>query len=216
MGELSVVIRTERLAFIGLLETLTPQQWATPSLCSEWTVQDVAAHLAWAPALPPAQGLVEMARAGFRVNKMIGDSAVRWSARGIPAILAQLRANAANGTRPPGLPEISALVDVVVHGYDVRRPLGVDGHVPTGWFAPMADFLLGGSSRWPLSTVIGGSARKRVEGVRVVAEDADWSHGTGPEARGTAETLLLLLTGRTIGADELTGSGGPALLRAHG
>jgi uncharacterized protein (TIGR03083 family) len=43
VGELTA---TERLAFVDLLEGLTPEQWATPSLCSAWTVQEVAAHVA--------------------------------------------------------------------------------------------------------------------------------------------------------------------------
>jgi hypothetical protein len=46
-----------------------------------------------------------------------------------------------------------------------------------------------------------------VGGVRLVAEDAEWTHGDGPEARGSAATTLLLLSGRVIGADELTGPG---------
>jgi len=49
MTELTELIRTERLAFIDLLESLTEDQWQTPSLCSAWTVEHVAAHLAWAP-----------------------------------------------------------------------------------------------------------------------------------------------------------------------
>ena len=32
------VIRTERLALVDWLETLSPEQWSTPSLCEGWTV----------------------------------------------------------------------------------------------------------------------------------------------------------------------------------
>jgi hypothetical protein len=46
-----------------------------------------------------------------------------------------------------------------------------------------------------------------VGGVRLVAEDAEWTHGDGPEARGSAAAILLLLHGRVVGADELTGPG---------
>ena len=46
-----------------------------------------------------------------------------------------------------------------------------------------------------MNAVVGGSARRRVAGVRLVATDTDWSHGEGPDVRGTAETLLLLLYG---------------------
>ncbi len=50
MGDLPGLIGAERLALIDFLETLAPEEWATPSPCGAWTVQDVAAHLAWAPS----------------------------------------------------------------------------------------------------------------------------------------------------------------------
>lgn len=36
----------QRRRFAGMLSTLSPEQWATPSRCEGWRVQDVAAHLA--------------------------------------------------------------------------------------------------------------------------------------------------------------------------
>ena len=38
-------IERERLAVADLLDTLTPEQLATPSYCGEWTVHEVGAHL---------------------------------------------------------------------------------------------------------------------------------------------------------------------------
>lgn len=35
----------ERADFADFLETLTPQQWDTPSLCQGWAVRDVVAHV---------------------------------------------------------------------------------------------------------------------------------------------------------------------------
>ena len=72
------------------------------------------------------------------------------------------------------------------------------------------DFTLG--TPWPMNVVVGGSARRRVAGVRLVATDTDWSHGEGPDVRGTAEALLLLLYGRSPRTDELTGDGAATLL----
>ena len=37
--------RAERDDLAEFLATLTPQQWATASLCTKWTVKDVVAHL---------------------------------------------------------------------------------------------------------------------------------------------------------------------------
>ena len=201
--------RAHREGFVATLETLTPDQWLTPSLCTEWRVVDVAAHLAWAPVLGAGAGAVAMVRHGFSMNRMIARSAVGWSARGREAILAQLRDNARTGARPIGMPEVAALADAVVHGLDVRRPLGLPGNVPPEALAPLADFTLG--TPWPMNAVVGGSARRRIAGVRLVATDSDWMHGDGPEVRGTAEALLLLLYGRAPRADELVGPGAQVL-----
>ncbi len=176
------LVRTERLALVDLLETLTDSEWETQSLCSAWRVQDVAAHLAWAPALPILAGLPALVRAGFRVNRFIADSAVRWSSRGRPAILEQLRSNAATGVRPTGMPPAAALSDALVHGLDIRRPLG-------------------------------GSVRRRLRGLRLVAVDTGWSHGRGDEVRGGREALLLALHGRPVRPGELTGPGASRLIR---
>jgi hypothetical protein len=44
-----------------------------------------------------------------------------------------------------------------------------------------------------------------------VATDVAWSVGNGPEIRGPVVALLLLLTGRRAGLDEVTGDGADAL-----
>jgi uncharacterized protein (TIGR03083 family) len=174
-----------------------------------WTVQDVAAHLAWSPALRPLEATLGLVRGGFRLNRINADNARQWSSRGREAILVQLRVNTAKGLRPPGTPEGAALADAVCHAVDIRRPLGRSGPVNAEAFPVVADFFAG--LRWPLTITIGGNARTTIQGVRLVADDVDWSHGTGPEVHGRAESLLLVLTGRPVGADELTGPGADAL-----
>lgn len=206
---LSTLTRNQRDGFIDTLEGLTPEQWLAPSLCSEWRAIDVAAHLAWAPVLGAGAGVVAMVRHGFSMNRMIARSAIAWSERGQAAILAQLRDNARSGARPIGMPPVAALADAVVHGLDVRRALGLPGQVPVDSLGPLSDFAL--STPWPMNVVIGGSARRRVAGVRLVATDTDWSHGDGPEVRGAAEALLLLVYGRSPRPDELAGEGVAAL-----
>ncbi len=207
---LARLTRTQREAFVETLAGLSPEEWLAPSLCSEWRTVDVAAHLAWAPVLAAGAGVVAMARRGFSMNRMIAQSAIVWSTRGQAAILEQLRDNARSGARPVGMPPVAALADAVVHGLDVRRPLGLPGQVPVESLESLADFALG--TPWPMNVVVGGSARRRVAGVRLVATDTDWSHGVGPEVRGTAEALLMLLYGRAPRTDELTGEGAATLL----
>ncbi len=210
---LTDLVREERQAFVDTLETLTPEQWGAQSLCSEWRVIDVAAHVAWAPVWGPAAGATAWVRNGFSLNRTIARSAVGWSDRGRAAILDQLRRNVVSGAKPHGMPTATSLVDAVVHGIDVRRPLGLTRAIPADVLAPVADFAL--RATWPLTGVVGGSARRRVHGVRLVASDVDWSHGDGPEVHAPAEAIVLLLHGRAPDPDELTGDGAAAL-RARG
>jgi uncharacterized protein (TIGR03083 family) len=206
VGEL---VRSERIALADLLATLTTAQWATPSLCGRWTVQEVAAHLAFEPVQPVAASLRAAARHGFRINRVIAENAVEWARRGPDAVLAQLRATAETGATPPGMPDAAALTDAVVHPLDVRRPLGLHRAVPVEAFERTAAFLAG--ARWPLTLPLGGSGRRRLEGVRLVADGLDWSTGRGLDVHAGPEVVLLVLAGRAVPRADLDGPGADRL-----
>jgi uncharacterized protein (TIGR03083 family) len=208
-GDLRGLIRSERLALVDLLGTLTAVQWATPSLCEGWTVQEVAAHLAFEPVEPVAASFRSAVRSGFRVNRLIAGNAVRWARRGPDAVLDQLRGTADSGATPPGMPDAAALADAVVHGLDVRRPLGLPRAVPHEAFARTAAFLT--AARWPLTVPLGGSGRRRLEGVRLVADGLDWSTGRGLDVHAGPEVVLLVLAGRAVPRADLDGPGADRL-----
>lgn len=44
-------------------------------------------------------------------------------------------------------------------------------------------------------------------GLRLVATDVTWSAGDGPVVEGPAESLILAMSGRPAGLDDLTGKG---------
>jgi hypothetical protein len=50
-------------------------------------------------------------------------------------------------------------------------------------------------------------SKNRIDGVTLIATDADWRTGTGPEATGPAIALVMAMTGRKIPLDDLTGDG---------
>ena len=54
-------------------------------------------------------------------------------------------------------------------------------------------------------------AKQRVRGLRLVATDIDWSHGTGPKVIGTGEAILLVASGRPVARGELSGEGADTL-----
>ena len=104
MADRTEVLRQARLPFIELLASLGPPEWDTPSLCSGWTVQHVAAHVAWASVDPPLSTVTGLLRARLDVNRLKDENAQTWARRGPTAALEQLRANAASGATPFGVP----------------------------------------------------------------------------------------------------------------
>lgn len=86
-----------------------------------------------------------------------------------------------------------------VHAEDIRRPLGIAPDYPHAAVIDVLNFYK------TSHTLIG--TKKRVAGVKLVATEADWSHGEGPGASGPLLSLLLAATGRTAGLDDLSGAG---------
>jgi hypothetical protein len=89
--------------------------------------------------------------------------------------------------------------EVVLHGEDIRRPLGIRRDYPTETLVTVADFYKG-------SNLLLGT-KTRIAGLSLRATDADWSTGAGPEVRGPMISLLLGMTGRSAGLSDLSGDG---------
>ncbi|GAB2688237.1 maleylpyruvate isomerase family mycothiol-dependent enzyme [Thalassiella azotivora] len=208
MGDLAPLVRSQRTAFIDLLESLSDDEWAAPSLCRGWTVLDVAAHLAAAPSTSLPTAVRTAVACGFRVNAVNDRLARDFARRGRGAVLDRLRDNRDRGRRPPGVPEVAALADAVCHMIDVRHPLRRSAPLDPAAFAPVADLLA--TMRWPATLTVGGGGRRATAGLRLVAEDVGWSRGTGPEVRADGEAMLRALGGRPVGPAELFGAGAAA------
>jgi hypothetical protein len=50
-------------------------------------------------------------------------------------------------------------------------------------------------------------AKKRIDGLKLVATDADWSTGEGPEVKGPCMSLILAMVGRTGALADCSGTG---------
>jgi uncharacterized protein (TIGR03083 family) len=59
------IIHAERKALAADLEALTDQQWAVPSLCTNWTVRDVLAHMTATARMTPPQFVGNFVLSGF-------------------------------------------------------------------------------------------------------------------------------------------------------
>jgi uncharacterized protein (TIGR03083 family) len=199
------LIHRERVALADTLDGLSPAQWQTASLCAGWSVHLAAAHVLAGAEQTGPRFMAGMMASGFRFNTMVRRDVSRLGALGPHEIVKRLRARATTTNHPPA-PVMAMLGEVVVHGEDIRRPLGLDA-------APSVDATVACLEMFKGANFPVG-AKKRISGVRMVASDSDWSHGTGPEVRGPTLSLLLAMTGRPVGLDGLTGDG-VAVLRSR-
>jgi uncharacterized protein (TIGR03083 family) len=192
------MIHAERAAVADQMETLSPEQWAAPSLCAGWNVHLLAAHILAGAEQTHAAFMRRFAGSGFRFNTMIDRDARRLGEVAPAEIIARLRARTTTTNRPPA-PAMAMLGEAVVHGADLRRSVGLPG--ATASDAAVACLDMYKSASFP----VGG--KKRIRGLRLAATDAQWTYGDGPEVSGPTTSLLLAMTGRRAGLDGLTGDG---------
>ncbi len=193
------------------LETLSAADWDAPSLCEGWRVRDVAGHLSIIPTVTTRELVAAMPRAGFNLHRVNTLIARRYGSVEPAVIVARIRDHAHDRTTAKALDTADSLFDLVVHGQDMFLPLGQR-------FEVEADAAVAGLERvwsmgWPFR------AGRRWGHVTLTATDGEWSAGHGPEIRGPAVALLLLLTGRVEAATpRLEGPGlrlsGPRRTRA--
>ena len=192
------LIHAERVRLSVLLETLTDDQWKQRSLSSEWTVEEVVAHLTAAANTGLAAWLRSMAFAGFDAEKH--------NARRLKEHLGQSSQETLENFRRAIPLQISPTKDfpawlgeVIVHGQDIARPLGVE-LVPekcavqeVATYFAAKDFAV--------------NSKKTVEGLRLIATDSNFEAGNGPEVRGAQLSLVMAMAGRRDYLDDLHGDG---------
>jgi uncharacterized protein (TIGR03083 family) len=191
-------VHTEREALAHDLASVAGERWEAPSLCAGWTVHDVLAHMTATACMTPPAFVAKMAVAGFSFSRFAEREIARVGAGGPTSTLAQFRQAETSTSAPPG-PKLSWMGETLVHGEDIRRPLGIAHDYPDDWVVRLIEFYRGSN------VLIGG--KRRTEGLTLRATDADWAHGSGPEVQGPAMSLLLVTAGRTAALDDLTGPG---------
>ncbi len=196
--QLRAAADAECAALIDDLAGLDEGQWATPSLCERWSVEEVTAHLAAAAAIGPVRwiGSVLGARFDFHLHneRRLAERRGRTPAE----TLARLRAVTPRRGRTAG-PPIAWLAEVVVHAQDIRRPLGL-ATVPSVAAA-------GAVARFFASRDFAVDSRSAIAGLRVEATDGPFAAGTGPLVRGTTTALVMAMAGRAAYCADLDGPG---------
>ncbi|MEV7570329.1 maleylpyruvate isomerase family mycothiol-dependent enzyme [Streptomyces tanashiensis] len=196
--EVRQLIAAERRELADLLDGLRAEQWESPSLCGGWRVREVAAHMSMGFRLSLPSTLGELARARGNLHRMTDRVARRDAAAHSGAELAAfLREGADHPWTPPvgGFP--AALGHDVVHGLDITVALGLDRRVPEERLRVLLDGIRPSGLRF---------FGVDLSGVRLCAEDLDWSYGSGSAVYGTGQDLLLLAFGRRLPSGRLRGA----------
>jgi uncharacterized protein (TIGR03083 family) len=197
-GEASMMdmARAERADLAEFLATLTPHQWAAPSLCTKWSVKDVVAHVISYEELGTLGLIKRFAKGGIVRANEVGVN--EFAALTPQELLDFLRNHLTPRGLTAGFGGMIALVDGTVHHQDIRRALGQPRTIP-------ADRLVEVLGRVPGNPRLG--AGRRIRGLHLRATDVDWEHGSGPEVSGPGEALLMAVTGRPAALADLTGPG---------
>jgi uncharacterized protein (TIGR03083 family) len=191
-------IHIERANLIDAWIGFTTEQWSAPSLCAGWSIQDVAGHLIGGAEQTPVNFLIELAQAGFNFDTFTDRGAKKIAATGPTELVRRLQACTTTTNHPPG-PVSAMLGEVLVHGADIRRPLGLHYDYPAAALVEVAN-------GWKNMNVIVG-VKRRIAGVTLKANDVEWTYGQGPEVVGPMIAVLLAMVGRKDAHRDLSGEG---------
>lgn len=190
--------RQERVDLAEFLSGLTPQQWDARTLCEQWRVRDVIAHVYSYEDLGFGRLAARMLRAGLNGDRASAVGVAEHSGKSPEELVAMAR----DHIQPKGLTSMMggriALTDGLIHHQDIRRPFGMPREIP-------ADRLTAALDMAKTAPTI--KAAKRIRGLTLTATDLDWSSGDGPLVEGPGEPLLMAIAGRKGITPELSGPG---------
>lgn len=187
----------ERTDLAELLGGLSEADWDRATLCAGWRVREVVAHITMAYRVRLPRFVAGMIRAGGNFNRY-ADRPARLDAAALTSVelVDCLRRNVDNPWKPPGGGFEGALSHDVIHGLDMTIALGIDRQVP----------------HERLRYVLGALRPRHVKyfgvdlsGVQLQATDLQWTFGSGRPLTGTAQDLLMVLSGRHLPPGHLSG-----------
>ena len=187
-----------RAALADDLMHLSEQQWRTQSLCPEWNIEQVVAHLTAAASLGRFRWLRSIAASGFqpavhndrRLNEHLGST---------PAETLEWFRAVIDSTTAPSKDTAAYLGEVLVHAHDIRYPLGIAAHTDREALTQVAHFFAQRNFTVP--------SRSMVRGLRLRATDGSFDHGAGPTVAGPTLALVMTMAGRRAYLDQLEGPG---------
>lgn len=197
-ADLWALVHAERTRVVALLEGLDEAQWSAPTLCDQWDVEQVTAHLSAAARTGRWAWIRSIVAAGFDPARHNARRLAEQRGPTPQATLATFRASVPLQVAPTG--DVAAFLgEVVVHGQDIARGLGIDlVPAPAAVEAVLAFYV---------AKDFAVNSRTLAKGLRLVATDSTFTHGVGPVVEGRAVDLLMALAGRAQALTSLTGDG---------
>jgi uncharacterized protein (TIGR03083 family) len=196
------LVHAERAALAEDVAGLGAEQWRHETLCGQWDVEQVVAHLTAAASLNQWQWLRSMLGARFRPDvhnqRRLAEHCGSTPAETLDRFRAVITSTTAPSSHTPAY-----LGEVVVHSQDIRLPLGlvrtpsVDALTAVAEFFARRDFAV--------------ASRTRVADLQLRANDGPFASGTGPLVTGSTLALVMSMAGRVSYVAELDGPGVPAL-----
>lgn len=157
-------IRDERAALAADLQGLSDDRWRTTTLCSNWSVADLLAHITATARITPASFFAKLLASGLSFERMQAKDIAREAAGGPAATLARFDSVISSKKHPPGPPQ-TMLGETIVHAEDIRRSLGIPHAYPMEAVVTVADFYKG------FNLVLG--TKRRIAGLRLEATDTE-------------------------------------------
>ncbi|WP_193312846.1 maleylpyruvate isomerase family mycothiol-dependent enzyme [Georgenia subflava] len=192
------MIHSARRSLAEDLAHLGAEQWHTPSLCSDWDVEHVVAHLTAGATVGRLRWLRSIVGARFR-PAVHNERRLREQLGATPAQTLERFRAVVESTTAPSKDTAAYLGEVLVHSQDVRVPLGIQSEPDVDALTHVAHFF----ARRDFAV----QSRSMVRGLRLRATDGRFAVGDGPAVEGPTLALVMTMAGRDAYVGQLDGPG---------
>jgi uncharacterized protein (TIGR03083 family) len=180
------------------LSVLSQEQWRRPTLCTDWDVEHVVAHLTAAATVGQWRWIRSIVSAGFR-PAVHNERRLREHLGATPAETLRRFEAVIDATTAPTGDTAAYLGEVLVHGQDIRCPLGISTEPDVEALTAVAEFYARRNFTVP--------SKSLASGLRMLATDGPFITGEGPEVAGPTLALVMTMAGRRAYLDQLEGAG---------
>ncbi|MGW6929868.1 maleylpyruvate isomerase family mycothiol-dependent enzyme [Lentzea sp. NPDC054927] len=201
MVDFPEIQKREMAALVDDLSALGPQQWRSKTLCADWDVEEVLAHLGAAATITRWGWIRSIV--GARFDADLHNRRRLEEFRGANPQETLERFRRVGTITLPVKSSPAGLGEVIVHAEDIRKPLGLRHDPDAAGLLAVARFFA--------TKDFAVNSRTLVKGLALRAADADFEEGSGPEVSGPLLSLVMVMAGRRAFLPDLSGDGVPEL-----